>query len=279
MNYHLSDPAKLAPSSGHKPVARSYADTVPAGAARRLAVAVAVVFGAIQFPAATAAAVEAGAQVRTDGIYYLVHPGGAKNAEGAVLCVGVRFYADQTAIETEFYGDPAGLTKWFNRDNETLLPGRWVLSGEALTVTLGMAFQEKTRTGGLAAEGWRINERIVFRFVQLNFPDASAAPGKNRRPYFIGPGKGVTSLDYDPAGRPIGINEEVEIQAVDPDGDPLKFTWTVSNGTLAGDGPKVVWKRIMLGGSRPGTVDVMPGVISVEVSDGKGGKIFAQNAN
>ncbi|MGH6628856.1 MAG: hypothetical protein ACREB3_03895, partial [Burkholderiales bacterium] len=103
---------------------------------RRLLTLVFAGLSVIQSGAATAAAsgraFEAGTspQVRTDGIYYLVHPNGAKNAKGAPLGIGVRFYNDHTAIESEFYGDPTGLAKWFNRDNATLLPGRWILAGD-----------------------------------------------------------------------------------------------------------------------------------------------------
>ena len=213
--------------------------------------------------------------VRTDGVYFLVHPRGEKNEKGESLCLAVRFYDDQTAIESEFYGEPSTLTKWFNRDNEDLHPGRWALSGDELTVTVSRAFSEASRKGRMTSEGWRINERILFSFVLLGFPDKASVAGKNRRPYFTGYGKSIKKLDYDSAGRPTGLNEEVEIQAVDPDGDPLTFTWMVSSGTLMGEGPKVVWKRVITGESRPGTLNFEQGEISVEVSDGKGGKVTA----
>jgi len=211
-------------------------------------------------------------QIRTDGIYYLIQSD-IKNAEGLPLCVAVRFYDDNISIESEFYGTTADfvyLLKWFNRDNENQFLGTWSLNGDSLTVVESTGFQEKSRTGTLTTEGWRINDRIVFAFAQLSFPKEPASLPKNRRPYFKGYGNVVKKFDYDAAGTLVGINNEIEILAADPDGDPLKFTWKASNGSLIGEGPKVVWKRGMQDGQP------LPGKISVEVTDGKGGRISSE---
>lgn len=236
-------------------------------AARLLAGFLLVVLSTLTLPAQV--------PVRTDGVYYLVHPRGDKNDKGEPLCLAVRFYEDQTAIESEFFGDPAGLAKWFHRDNDDLHPGRWVTNGDELTLTVSTGFSEKSRVGRMTIEGWRINERILFQFVPVTFVDLQTGPAKNRRPYFTGYGKSIQMPEYDAAGRAIGLKEEIEIAAVDPDGDPLTYTWTVSSGSIVGSGPKVIWKRVTLGESRPGTLNYERGVISVEVSDSKGGKVSA----
>jgi hypothetical protein len=95
---------------------------------------------------------------------------------------------------------------------------------------------------------------------------------KSDRPYFKGAGNAVRKLDYDAAGNMAGVDDELEVQAEDPDGDKLTFTWTASNGTVVGEGNKITWKRLM-GAGRP-----VPGVIKIEVSDGRGGKVSSQIA-
>jgi hypothetical protein len=50
--------------------------------------------------------------------------------------------------------------------------------------------------------------------------------------------------------------------ATDPDGDTLLYTWTVTGGTISGEGPNVTWD---LSGVSPGTYTA-----SVEVDDGCG---------
>ncbi|MFI5111370.1 MAG: hypothetical protein ACHP9S_00980 [Terriglobales bacterium] len=232
-------------------------------------------------PAATdqAASVAAIPQIRTDGVYYLIR-GNSKNAEGISECAGVRFYDDHTVVEFEFFGQPADLLNWFKPEKEGLLPGRWTINGNELVAVVGRGFEESTRTGTLTPEGWRMTEKVNFeggwritemnellKFARLPFPREPAGTAKNRRPYFTGTGKQSRHYDYDRAGNLLGITSELEVQASDPDGDPLEFAWKVSNGTIAGGGPKAVWKREIKDGQS------LPGHLSVEVSDGKGGKV------
>lgn len=218
-------------------------------------------------------------QIRTDGVYYLIR-GNSKNAEGIPECAGVRFYDDHTVVEFKFFGQPADLLKWFNLDREDLMPGRWTINGNELVVVVGRGFEESTRTGTLTPEGWRMTEKVTFeggwritemnallQFAQLPFPREPARTAKNRRPYFTGTGKQTRYFDYDRAGNLLGITQEMEVQASDPDGDPLEFAWKASNGTIGAEGPKAVWKREMKNGQP------LPGNVSVEVSDGKGGKV------
>jgi hypothetical protein len=205
-------------------------------------------------------------QIRTDGVYYLIISD-EKNADGISQCDAVRFYDNNTCIEAEFYGIPTDLVKWFGIENEKILPGTWILNGNELITTISTGFRESTRTGTLAAEGWRISDKIVFQFVQLSFPKEPIETLKNHRPYFKGIGKYSHNFEYDEAGSLVGINTKLEVQAVDQDGDSLMFNWKASNGSPVGEGPKVIWKRMMQDG-KP-----LPGEISVEVTDGKGGKI------
>ena len=210
-------------------------------------------------------------RIRTDGVYYHIISD-EKNADGVPLCDAVRFYDNNACIMASFFGKPTDLVKWFGIDNEKILPGTWTLNGNELITAVSNGFQGSTRTGTLTAEGWRVNDKIVLQFVQLSFPEESMDLMKNHRPYFKSNGQYERSnnYEYDKAGSLVGINTELEVQAMDQDGDSLKYTWKVSNGSVVGEGNKVIWKRELLDG-KP-----LPGIISVEVTDGKGGKIFSR---
>jgi hypothetical protein len=185
--------------------------------------------------------------VRTDGIYYLTRPG----TGGAPVHRVVRLYDDGTAVEAEVSGDPAAKPNWLDRDDPKLLPGRWTMEGNELVVRLSTGFAQKTRRGKLNSEGWVISDKIVFRFAPLSFPN-NADKVKNRRPYFVGPGKGTRVFQYDAAGNRTGFEWQLEIDATDPDGDPITITWKVSNGSIVGEGTKVVETRRSRNGYRHG---------------------------
>jgi hypothetical protein len=206
----------------------------------------------------------ASAKVRTDGVYYL-SVDSDKDANGVPLCSAVRLYEDGTALDVEFHGRPSDVAKWLDRDKDDLFPGTWALDGDKLTVVVSTGLAETSQTGTLGPQGWRITDTVTFAFAPLPFPQGR--PGANRRPYFIGHGESAIGFDYDRAGNLRGINHELEIRAVDPDGDALQYTWTSSNGTLEPHGPKVIWKRPVESG-RP-----LSGEIGVEVADGKGGRV------
>ncbi|HXG64828.1 MAG TPA: hypothetical protein VNO70_06950 [Blastocatellia bacterium] len=172
----------------------------------------------------------------------------------------MRFYDDGAAVEADVSGDPGRKANWLSRDDPKLLPGRWTMEGNELVFRLSTGFEERTRRGRLTEEGWVITEKVVFKFAPVSFP-READKGKNRRPYFVGPGKGTRIFQYDDAGRRTGVHHQMEIEAQDPDGDPITITWKVSNGAVVGEGAKVLWKANG------------PGMVTVVVTDGRGGRI------
>jgi len=234
-----------------------------------------------------APAISSGPLVRFDGVYAAVMEE-ERGEGGGPLCLAVRFYEDGTSVQAEFFGKINDCSGWLNRDNERLLPGRWTLSGDDLTILESLGIMENERRGKLSDQGWTttpavtVREHsgwkiepaaraghppITFRFVPMAFSGGQDRGGRNRRPYFQGTGAYSRSYDYDAAGNIRGIKDECQIQAGDPDQDTLTFTWAVSNGSANSDGPHVVWTREMENGK------TKPGEISVEVTDGKGGRV------
>jgi hypothetical protein len=67
-------------------------------------------------------------------------------------------------------------------------------------------------------------------------------------------------------GRQEALTTTVSVNASDPDGDPVTYTWRASNGSLAPAGNRVVWQRPVDFGR------VHEGILVVQVEDGKGGK-------
>lgn len=74
----------------------------------------------------------------------------------------------------------------------------------------------------------------------------------------------VVSACANPDGQMVQLNAN----AVSPDGNPIKYKWTTSGGTITGEGPVVIWN---LAGSKPGyhkaSLDI--------VSSGTGGECQA----
>lgn len=203
-----------------------------------------------------------GPRVRTDGVYYFTLPG--QEGSGATLRhVVVRLYDDFSGVEADVSGDPTKKANWLNRGDPKLVLGRWTLEGDQLVFTASSGFEEKIRKGRITEEGWAMSEKIVFRFLPVVFPKEAE---KNHLPYFKGPGRVVRKFEYDAAGRVSGVDTECEVDAADADGDPLTFTWKVSNGSIVGEGRKIVWKREMVDG------EARRGVIGVVVTDGRGGR-------
>jgi hypothetical protein len=211
------------------------------------------------YPAETAPA-----GVRFDGIY-AVTVDSEKSSAGQPRCVAVRLYPDAYCVEVDFFGQPTDCVKQINRENEDLFPGTWQLTGATLKVVISDGGSESTREGTMTDEGWQITPKVLFRFVPIDFPPVAAA--ENRRPLFRGAGKSVRRFAYDAAGNLVGINDEIEIQAEDPDQDPLTYTWKASNGIVTAEKQKAVWKRAMVNG------EAEFGTLTVEVSDGRGGKV------
>jgi hypothetical protein len=228
-----------------------------------------------------------GPRVRFDGVYAVVLED-EKSEVGKSLCIIARLYEDGTSVEAEFYGKITDCSRWLNRENEHLLPGRWTLDGDELTILESMGIVESARSGKITDQGWTTTSMVtvkdesgwkmepsardgrppvIFRFFPLSFLEGTTGGTRNRRPFFQGIGKYSSKYNYNRAGNLTEINDECEIQAGDLDQDSLKFTWTVSNGSAVGDGSKVVWKRELENGKPK------PGEITVEVNDGKGGKV------
>ena len=77
-----------------------------------------------------------------------------------------------------------------------------------------------------------------------------------------------TQFHYDPTtGFLTGATTTINVltPAVDPDGDPLTYTWAASNGSITANGLSATWTRVIEFG-RP-----KPGTATVTASDGKGG--------
>ena len=95
-------------------------------------------------------------------------------------------------------------------------------------------------------------------------------PPPNRAPLWPNPLQfsGSTQFQYDPTtGYLIGATTTINVltPAVDPDGNPLTYTWTVSNGSVTANGLSATWTRIIeLGQPKSGTA-------TVTASDGRGG--------
>jgi hypothetical protein len=95
-------------------------------------------------------------------------------------------------------------------------------------------------------------------------------PPANRAPFWPSPlqFQGSTQFQYDPTtGYLIGATTTINVltPAVDPDGDPLTYTWTASNGSITANGLSATWTRVIeLGQPKPGSA-------TVTASDGKGG--------
>jgi Big-like domain-containing protein len=95
-------------------------------------------------------------------------------------------------------------------------------------------------------------------------------PPANRAPFWPSPVQfsGSTQFQYDPTtGYLIGATTTINVltPAIDPDGDPLTYTWTASNGSITANGLSATWTRVIeLGRPKPGSV-------TVTASDGKGG--------
>jgi hypothetical protein len=95
-------------------------------------------------------------------------------------------------------------------------------------------------------------------------------PPANRAPFWPSPfqSQASTQLQYDPTtGFLIGATTTINAltPAVDPDGDPLTYTWTASNGSITANGLSATWTRVIeLGRPKPGSA-------TVTAIDGKGG--------
>jgi hypothetical protein len=76
-----------------------------------------------------------------------------------------------------------------------------------------------------------------------------------------------TTLEYDETGQLVGAVTTItlSIPASDPDGDPLTYVGSASNGSIGGSGLTATWTRA-IESEKP-----KPGEVVVTASDGKGG--------
>lgn len=213
--------------------------------------------------------------VRFDGVYALVLDG-QNPAQTQPRCIVLRLYEDGTAVSGDYKGALTDCAKWLNRDNEKLFPGRWSLEGNQFSMVVCTGLSQKSLTGSLTGQGLQTEagpHGKVYRFVPITFAASSPSMPHNRRPFFSGHGTIARKLDYDLAGNLTGIRDEYEVQVSDPDGDPLSFSWTiVGNGKVTGQGAKIVWHRPVIEGQLL-PVNEPPGLIFLNVSDGKGGTL------
>ncbi|GEM_PF-204922 len=73
----------------------------------------------------------------------------------------------------------------------------------------------------------------------------------------------IQSLEANPSGVIYGGSATITCIASDPDGDVVRYSWSVSDGTVTGTGNKVTWVAPNRGGQYN---------VTVIVSDGKGGE-------
>jgi hypothetical protein len=229
----------------------------------------------------------AAARPHFDGVYG-VEIAGERNPSGTPRWIVIRFYEDGTSVEAEFDGVLADCFSWLTRANERLIPGRWRMDGEVLTVLESTGLAESERSGTIGAAGWATTPTVrvklengwqlepvarvggpelVFAFRRVNLEEGRVQESGNRRPMFQGFGTFARLYDYDRAGRLKGISDELTVEAVDLDQDPLSFVWSVTSGSVSGEGPKARWQRALVNG-RP-----EPGTVGVEVADGRGGRL------
>jgi hypothetical protein len=103
--------------------------------------------------------------------------------------------------------------------------------------------------------------------TQAPAPTAPPAP-VNQAPYFPDPFEfnTETNYEYDDDGFLTGAVTTISIpNAVDPDGDALSYSWSVSSGSISGAGTSATWNRVVDYGSP------QAGTVTVSVSDGRGG--------
>ena len=100
-------------------------------------------------------------------------------------------------------------------------------------------------------------------------PPVEPPPAANRPPQFPNPFtfNQTTHFEYDSFGRLVGATTTIDVTspATDPDGDPLTYAWTASNGQITGDGLSATWTRTIAFGR------VQGGTVTVTASDGRGG--------
>jgi len=89
----------------------------------------------------------------------------------------------------------------------------------------------------------------------LNPLEKAPAPGPNQNPTVI-------SVTAEPASLAPGQSATITVEASDPDGDVLSYSWYVSGGKISGNGNKATFLADYTAGTA---------YVDVEVNDGRGG--------
>jgi hypothetical protein len=78
-----------------------------------------------------------------------------------------------------------------------------------------------------------------------------------------------TVFQHDNQGQVVGAVTTISIltPVTDPDGDPISYAWSVSNGNISGNGLVGSWTRLVTGGQ------VQAGTVTVAASDGHGNTV------
>jgi hypothetical protein len=92
-------------------------------------------------------------------------------------------------------------------------------------------------------------------------------PGGNHPPRIAEEVIYTTSTQSNMLGEITGVTTMITIQPSDEDGDVLNFAWSATTGTISGKGPSGTWQREVTN-----TGELVPGTVTVVVSDGKGGE-------
>jgi hypothetical protein len=76
----------------------------------------------------------------------------------------------------------------------------------------------------------------------------------------------TTNYQYDDLGRLMGATTTITVSAAaDPDGDPVTYSWSATNGSITGNGTSATWNRVISYGR------VASGSVTVTATDGQGG--------
>jgi hypothetical protein len=222
--------------------------------------ALALIAAALAWAHSTSAA----SKVRTDGVYYLCvysNPGDPQNP----VCTYVRFLADGSGLYVLSADKPEQVVLWLTEENRAGELGSYSVSDGALTFQMPLPNGMRTLQGELTSDGWMTGS-VKYAFFAAPVVAEEPAPGTNRIPIVTATIKVSNRIELGPTGRQEGLTTTVSVNASDPDGDPLTFTWSAWNGSLSPEGNSVVWRRpVDYGRAREG-------LLVVEVSDDKGGK-------
>jgi hypothetical protein len=204
-------------------------------------------------------------QVRADGVYYICgysNPGDPANP----VCTYVRFFPPIRGLYVLSADKPEQVARWLTQENRAGEGGVYELSGTTLSFVMLLPTGTRTLKGELTGDGWTLGGNTYSFFAAPATGSEKSAPGENRIPIVAGAVDVSNSIGLGPTGRQESMTTTVTIDASDPDGDPLTFTWRASNGELSPAGNRVAWRRpVQLGRAEEG-------LLVVELSDGKGGK-------